>query len=92
MITSDETEETLTKSFERLKRTLPDETFYSTIDEPLILVVDKLRRASSKNQKGMAESNALILQFPHSTTNLRLDTWERACNFQRWHSYYNETF
>ena len=74
MITSDETEETLTKSFERLKRTLPDETFHSTIDEPLILVVDKLRRASSKNQKGMTESNALILQFPHSTTNLRLDT------------------
>ena len=75
-----------------VKRTLPDETFYSTIDEPLIFVADKLRRASSKNQKGMTESNALILQFSHSTTNLMLATWERACNFQRWHSYYNETF
>lgn len=92
MITSDETEETLTKSFEMLKRTLPDETFYSTIDGPLIFMADKLWRASNKNQKGMAESNALILQFSHSATNLMLATWERACNFQRWHSYYNETF
>ena len=92
MITSDETEETLTKSFEMLKRTLPDETFYSTIDGPLIFMADKLWRASNKNQKGMAESNALILQFSHSATNLMLATWERACNFQSWHSYYNETF
>lgn len=36
-ITSDEMEETLTKDFEMLKRTLPDDAFLNTIDGQLIL-------------------------------------------------------
>ena len=40
MITSDETEDTLTKGFEMLKRTLPIDAFFNTIDGPLVLLPD----------------------------------------------------
>ena len=51
MITSDETEETLTKGFEMLKRTIPNDAFLNTIDGLLIFITDncdELRRSIKK--------------------------------------------
>ena len=65
MITSDETEETLTKGFEMLKHSLTNDAFFNTTDGPLIFMTDNCdeRRASIKKYGRKQRSYSVIFTF-----------------------------
>ena len=63
MITSDETEETLTKSFEMLKRTLPIDAFFNTIDGPLVLLPDNCDELWASIKKVWPKATLLFCNF-----------------------------
>ena len=63
MITSDETEETLTEGFEMLKRTLPNDAFFNTIDEPLIFMSDNCDKFRGVIKRVWPKATLLFCNF-----------------------------
>ena len=63
MITSAETEETLTKGFEMLKRTLPNDAFFNTIDGPLIFMTDNCDELWASIKKVWSKATLLLCNF-----------------------------
>ena len=63
MITSDETEETLTKGFEMLKCTLPSDEFFNTIDGLLIFMMDNCDELRTSIKKVWPKATPILCNF-----------------------------